>query len=77
MKLYLSIIATLVVTPALACPPTTATVRNTQGQTTSVITPASPSVSRITTPDGRVTGYVHSNGRITTPSGQTQGYVKK
>lgn len=78
MKLYFSIIAALVVTPALACPNTTATVRNTQGQTTQVITPASPGVSRITTPDGRVQGYIHhSTGRITSPSGVTTGYASK
>lgn len=80
-KLYFGIITTLVVGSAVACPQHgTATVRNTQGQTTAVITPANPSgtVSRITTPSGQVTGYVnHSTGRITSPSGATTGYVKK
>jgi hypothetical protein len=79
MKLYFSIIATLVVGTAQACPPTgTTTTRNTSGQTTAVITPTAPGsqVSRITTPSGQVTGYVnHSTGRITTPSGQVTGRV--
>lgn len=80
MKLRFSIITTLVVGTSLAqaCPQAPATVRNTQGQTTQVITPASPGVSRITTPDGRVQGYIHhSTGRITTPSGVTTGYASK
>ncbi len=80
MKLYFGIIATLVVTAAGACETHTATVRDTQGQTTHVITPANPSgsVSRISDRAGRLQGYVnHSTGRITSPSGATTGYVKK
>ena len=80
MKLYFSIIATLVVAgTAQACPPTSATVRNAQGQTTHVITPTAPGsqTSRITTPDGRVQGYVsHSTGRITNTTGQTTGTIR-
>ena len=81
MKFVLGVITALVAGTAQACPQhDSATVRNTQGQTTAVITPANPSgtVSRITTPDGGVVGYVnHSTGRITTPSGQVTGYVKR
>lgn len=79
MKLYLSIIATLVVGTAQACPTASATVRNAQGQTTHVITPTAPGseTSRITTPDGRVQGYVnHSTGRITNTTGQTTGTIR-
>ena len=80
MKLYFSVITTLVLaTTAQACPPTSATVRNTQGQTTHSITPTAPgsTTSRITTPDGRTQAYVdHSTGRIVTPDGRTQAYVR-
>lgn len=80
MKLYLSIAAALVVaSTAQACPPASATVRNAQGQTTHVITPTAPGseTSRITTPDGRVQGYVyHSTGRITNTNGQTTGTIR-
>lgn len=78
MKHAIALALAAVTSATWACENGTHVVRNTSGQTQQVITPASPTVSRITTPDGRVQGYIHhSTGRITTPSGATAGYTSK
>lgn len=78
MKQLVALALALSTSATWACENTTHVVRNTSGQTQQVITPASATVSRITTPDGRVQGYIHhSTGRITTPSGAVTGYTSK
>ena len=75
MKSFVIIGAVIFATAtAEACPQTT--VRNTQGQTTHVVTRPDAVTARIQDASGRTQAYVDSrSGRITDTSGRTQGYV--